>query len=73
MKQRKPHVVSISEDMSKPKMRGDYPKASAIEKAGHEIKENPPAVVKHTERKFGKKRARKQKIAIMLSKARKGE
>jgi len=41
-----------------------------IEAAGHEIKENPPKILVHTRKKFGKKRAEKQKVAIMLSKAR---
>lgn len=33
----------------------------------------PPRQLAKTAKKFGKKRARKQKIAIMMSKARKGE
>jgi len=41
-----------------------------IEAAGHEIKENPPKILAHTRKKFGKKRAEKQKVAIMFSKAR---
>lgn len=52
---------------------GSYPSKVSIEKAGHEMKMNPPAAVAHTSKKFGKKRARKQAIAIMLSKARKGK
>lgn len=50
-----------------------YPAASSIERAGHEMKENPPSQIAKTAKKFGKKKARKQKIAIMLSKARKGK
>lgn len=42
-----------------------------IEAAGHEIKENPPKILAHTRKKFGKKKAEAQKIVIMLSKARK--
>jgi hypothetical protein len=41
-----------------------------IRAAGHELKENPPKVVKSTMRKKGPEAARKQNIAIMLSKAR---
>lgn len=41
-----------------------------IEAAGHEIKEDPPKILAHTKKKFGKKRVAKQKVAIMLSKAR---
>ena len=49
------------------------PSKGAIETAGHEMKVNPPAILAHTAKKFGKARSKKQKIAIMLSKARKGE
>lgn len=42
-----------------------------IEAAGHEIKENPPKILAHTRKKFGKKRMEAQRKAIMLSKARK--
>ena len=44
---------------------------SKIEAAGHEIKENPPKILAHTAKKFGKARAKKQKTAIILAKARK--
>lgn len=37
---------------------------------GSELKENPPAVVNATRRKFGVDRSRKQRTAILLSKAR---
>lgn len=70
------HGVTVDdheESYKQGKNSGSYPSKSSIEKAGHEIKENPPAVVKHTEKKFGKAKARRQKIAIMLSKARKGK
>jgi len=67
------HGVTVDDhDSSKPSF-GNYPKKSAIEAAGHEMKENPPKQLAKTEKKFGKKKAKKQKIAIMLSKARKGE
>lgn len=37
---------------------------------GRELKENPPAIVNATKRKFGAARAQKQNTAILLSKAR---
>ena len=37
--------------------------------AFHEIKENPPAILATTKRKSGANQARKQAIAIALSKA----
>lgn len=40
-------------------------------RAFREVKENPPARVKRTQRKKGKAAARKQAVAIALSKARK--
>ena len=42
-----------------------------VEEAFHEVSENEPAVVAKTRAKFGAVRARRQKIAIALSKARK--
>ena len=42
-----------------------------VEKAGHEMKMNPPKILAHTASKFGAKRAEKQRVAILLSKARK--
>lgn len=57
---------------SKPRF-GKRPGRGAIEAAGAEMKRNPPEQLKKTAAKFGKKRARKQKVAMMLSKARKGE
>lgn len=48
-----------------------YPSKGAIQAAGHEIKQNPPKILAHTARKFGKVDAKKQRVAIMLSKARK--
>jgi hypothetical protein len=50
--------------------KGRYPSPGRIEKAGHELKEDPPAVLAKTKRKFGKARADRQRIAIMLNKAR---
>ncbi|MDI6732331.1 MAG: hypothetical protein QME16_00160 [Planctomycetota bacterium] len=44
---------------------------TTLEKVGHEIKENPPKILAHTKKKFGKARAEKQRKAILLSKARK--
>ena len=43
---------------------------STLEAIGHEMKEKPPKILAKTRRKFGKKRAEKQKTAILLSKAR---
>ncbi len=40
-------------------------------RAGKELKENPPAILARTRRKFGAKRAEAQRRAILLSKARK--
>jgi hypothetical protein len=42
-----------------------------LEKIGHEIKVNPPKILAHTKRKFGKARAEAQRKAILLEKARK--
>jgi transposase len=49
-----------------------YPSASKIEAAGHELKVNPPKQLAKTAKKFGKADAERQRVAIMLSKARKG-
>ena len=46
-------------------------KSSILESVGSEMKNNPPSILKTTERKFGIARAKKQKTAILLSKARK--
>jgi len=50
----------------------DYPPKAAIERAGREIKVNPPKQLAKTAKKFGAADAKKQRVAIMLSKARKG-
>lgn len=42
-----------------------------IKKAFSEVKKNPPSILAKTRRKYGAKRAEKQRIAIALSKARK--
>lgn len=44
---------------------------SVKDMAFHEVFKRPPGIVKRTARKFGKARARKQQIAIALSKSRK--
>ena len=44
---------------------------SILSRIGKEIKENPPKVLEKTRRKKGKKAAEKQRVAILLSKARK--
>ena len=43
--------------------------ASILSSIGHELKTNPPAILAQTGRKSGKKRAAKQRTAILLSKA----
>lgn len=70
------HGVEIDSQKADEGMRPrfkSYPAKKSIESAGHEMKMNPPAQLKKTAAKFGKKKARKQKVAIMLNKARKGE
>lgn len=42
-----------------------------MEEVGHELKMNPPKVLARTKAKSGAKRAEKQRVAILLSKARK--
>ena len=44
---------------------------AALKRAFHEVASNPPTVVQKTRRKSGAGAARKQSIAIALSKARK--
>lgn len=44
--------------------------ARILEAVGHEIKHNPPKILAHTRKKFGAADAKKQRIAILLSKAR---
>lgn len=56
-----------------PATNKSYPPKKNIEAAGREMKANPPAILARTGKKFGKKAARKQKVAIMLNKARKGK
>lgn len=46
-------------------------KSSVLEAVGHEMKVNPPKILAHTARKFGRADAKKQRVAILLSKARK--
>jgi len=45
-------------------------KKGILERVGHELKTNPPAILAKTRRKSGAKRANKQRVAILLSKAR---
>ena len=45
-------------------------KNSTLEAIGHEMKENPPAILNATRRKFGAAKAEKQRKAILLSKGR---
>jgi hypothetical protein len=42
-----------------------------LESVGKEIKENPPKILASTAAKYGPDRAKKQRVAILLSKARK--
>ena len=46
------------------------PSPGMLSSAFREVHANPPAVVKQTARKYGAKRAEKQRTAIALSKAR---
>jgi hypothetical protein len=46
------------------------PSKAAIEKAGKELKDNPPSVLAKTRAKKGAKAAERQRRAIMFSKAR---
>lgn len=55
---------------AKAALGGKKKTARLIEAAGHEMKQNPPKILAKTARKSGAKRANKQRIAIMLSKAR---
>lgn len=41
------------------------------EAVGHELKTNPPKILARTRSKYGKARAEKQRVAILLSKSRK--
>jgi hypothetical protein len=41
-----------------------------LQNVGSELKENPPRVLAKTRKKKGKKAANKQRVAILLSKAR---
>jgi hypothetical protein len=42
-----------------------------VQSVGHELKENPPRQLAKTAKKYGKKRAEKQRVAILLNKSRK--
>ena len=44
---------------------------SILSDVGTELKQNPPKVLSTTKAKFGPARAQKQRVAILLSKARK--
>ena len=47
-----------------------YRKARLLSGIGKELKENPPKILEKTRKKKGAKAANKQRIAILLSKAR---
>jgi hypothetical protein len=51
-------------------MTGKKTKAK-LQAAFHEVRHNPPAIVAKTRKKEGPAQARKQEVAISLSKARK--
>lgn len=44
--------------------------AETLEGIGQELKFNPPAITEKTRAKYGNDKARKQRIAVLLSKAR---
>lgn len=71
MKKKNGVEIGQDEDKARKPMFGKRPAVRAIEEAGHEIKMHPPRQLKKSAKKFGKKRARAQKVAMMLSKARK--
>lgn len=54
-------------------MAADSPDQDALQKAGQELKEDPPKVLANTRRKYGPKAADRQRVAILLSKARGGK
>ena len=43
---------------------------NVLQSVGQELKDNPPKVLARTAAKFGPQRAQKQRVAILLSKAR---
>ncbi len=45
--------------------------ARILASIGKELKDNPPSILKKTRRKTGAKAAEKQRVAILLNKARK--
>ena len=52
---------------------GPMPSAAKLEAAGSEMKENPPSILARTRKKFGAERAEKQRVAILMNKARRGQ
>lgn len=72
MKKRKSYGVSIDSHQADAVHYPKMPSSSLVAAAGHEMKKNPPSVVEHTARKYGRARAKKQRTAILLSKARRG-
>ena len=45
--------------------------AHILESVGKELKDNPPSILERTRRKKGVRAAEKQRVAILLNKARK--
>ena len=52
---------------------GPMPSEAKLERAGSEMKENPPSILATTRRKFGAKRAESQRVEILMNKARRGK
>lgn len=56
-------------------MKPQFGKAApkeGVKRAFDEMKKNPPRILAKTKKKFGAEKAGKQKVAIAMSKARKG-
>ncbi len=51
--------------------KADTRTARILASIGKELKDNPPSILKQTRRKTGAKAAEKQRVAILLNKARK--
>ena len=62
-------LKAVKDDLESPHAR-EYPNKEKTKAAFHEVKENEPEVVSETRNKKGKKAARRQLVALALSKAR---
>jgi hypothetical protein len=65
-KRSRKNLIHININISNPMDK----KAKKIASAAREVKKNPPKILAKTAKKFGAEKAKKQKIAIILSKAR---